>query len=224
MIYEIFRIIGVTLGYPLQWLFFKRKTYYENGKKPNLKKGGKVLVANHYNMLDYVLDCFIVYPRKLYAVASEMPFKSKITRFGMKFFGAIEANRETRNMKFIKESAEVVRQGYLLYITPEGRNTPDGNLQPFHPSYVLIAHRANAPIVLAISDGNYGFFKRLRVILSEEIKVSDFIDPNKRTPTKAELLAVNEFVENKAKQLRQELEIRKEAEKNKRKKRAGDKK
>ena len=223
VIYEFFRLLGVTLGYPLQWLFFKRKTYYENGKKTSLKKGGKLLVINHYNMLDYVMNCFTVYPRKLYAVASEMPFRSKLARFGMKFFGAIEANRETRNMKFIKDGAEVIKQGYLLYITPEGHNTPDGNMQPFHPSYVLIAHRANAPIVLIISDGNYGFFKRVRVMISEEINVSDFIDPNKKTPTKAEILAFNEYVQNKALKLREEIEIRKAQEKQKRKKRGGEK-
>ena len=218
MIYEIFRVIGVILGYPLQLLFFKRKTYYENKKKTNLLKGGKLIVSNHYNMFDYVMDCFVVFPRKLYAVASEMPFKSKITRFGMKFFGTVQANRETRSMSFINESAELIRKGHLVQIFPEGRNTPDGTLQPFHRSYVLIAHRANAPIVPVVSDGNYGLFKRVRVYVGEEIHVSDFIDPNKKTPNKAELEAVNDYVFQKVAQLRQELENKKK------KKRGGEEK
>ena len=54
MLYEIFRVFGVIMGYPLQFLFFKRKTYYENKEKTNLKTGGKLIVANHYNMFDYV--------------------------------------------------------------------------------------------------------------------------------------------------------------------------
>ena len=218
MIYEIFRVIGVILGYPLQLFFFKRKTYYENKKKTNLLKGGKLIVSNHYNMFDYVMDCFVVFPRKLYAVASEMPFKSKITRFGMKFFGTVQANRETRSMSFINESAELIRKGHLVQIFPEGRNTPDGTLQPFHRSYVLIAHRANAPIVPVVSDGNYGLFKRVRVYVGEEIHVSDFIDPNKKTPNKAELEAVNDYVFQKVAQLRQELENKKK------KKRGGEEK
>ena len=162
MIYEIFRVIGVILGYPLQLLFFKRKTFYVDKKNTNLKKGGKLIVSNHYNMLDYVLTCFVVAPRKLNAVASEMPFKSKITRFGMKFFGAIEANRETRSMKFVDICADVLKRGELVQIFPEGKNTPDGKIHEFKPSYTLIAHRANVPIVLIISDGNYGLFKRTK--------------------------------------------------------------
>ena len=84
MIYEICRIIGIITGFPFQLLFFKRKTYYVDKKNTNLKKGGKLIVSNHYNMFDYVNVCFIVAPRKLNVVASEMPFKNKLLRFGMK--------------------------------------------------------------------------------------------------------------------------------------------
>lgn len=210
MLYEIFRVIGVVLGYPLQLLFFKRKTYYENKKKTNLLKGGKLIVSNHYNLFDYVLTCFIVFPRKLYAVTSEHPFKSKIARFGMKFFGTIQANRETRNMSFINESAEVIKKGKLVQIFPEGRNTPDGKIHPFFRGYVLIAHRAKAPIVPIVTDGNYGPFKRVTVYIGEEINVSDFIDPNKENPNKKEVEAVNEYVYQKVLELRQKIEDNKQ--------------
>ena len=193
MIYEIFRVIGVILGYPLLVLFFKKKTYYVDKENTNLKKGGKLIVSNHYNMLDYVFACYLVALRKLNVVASEMPFKSKITRFGMKFFGAIEANRETRNMRFVDVCADVLKSGQLVQIFPEGKNTPDGKIHEFKPSYTLIAHRANVPIVLVITDGNYGLFKRTSVIISEEIDVSKFINPNSKITSKEELL---NFVKN----------------------------
>ena len=207
MIYEIFRVLGIIIGYPLQLLFFKRKTYYVDKKNTNLKKGGKLIVSNHYNMLDYVLTCFVVAPRKLNAVASEMPFKSKITRFGMKFFGAIEANRETRSMKFVDICADVLKRGQLVQIFPEGKNTPDGKIHEFKPSYTLIAHRANVPIVLIISDGNYGLFKRTSVIISEEIDVSKFINPSSKITTKEERTNLNNYVYKRALELREELEV-----------------
>lgn len=207
MIYEIFRVIGVILGYPLLVLFFKKKTYYVDKKNTNLKKGGKLIVSNHYNMLDYVFTCYLVAPRKLNAVASEMPFKSKITRFGMKFFGAIEANRETKNMKFVDICANVLKSGQLVQIFPEGRNTPDGKIHEFKPSYTLIAHRANVPIVLVITDGNYGLFKRTSVIISEEIDVSKFINPDSKITTKEERTNLNNYIYKRALELREELEV-----------------
>lgn len=207
--YEFFRILGVFVGYPLQLLFFKRKTYYENKKKTKLRKGGKLIVCNHYNMFDYVLGCFIVFPRKLYAVAAEFAFKHSLTRFGMKFFGTVKVDRVSRSMSFINKSADLIKKGRLVQIFPEGHNTPDGNLHPFHPAYVLIAHRANAPIVPIVTDGNYGVFKRVRVYIGEEIRVADYIDPNKKTPSKAEILAVNEVVFHKVAELRAKIEEKK---------------
>ena len=207
MIYDIFRIIGLITGYPFQLLFFKRKTYYVDKKNTHLFRGGKLIVSNHFSMLDYVLTSFVVFPRKLNVVASEMPFKNKLLRFGMKFFGAIEANRETKNMSFINKCADVLKKGQLVQIYPEGQNTPDGKIHEFKPSYTLIAHRANVPIVLIISDGNYGIFKRTSVIISEEIDVSTFIDVNAKTTKKEERLALNNYIHKRALELREELEV-----------------
>ena len=207
MFYEIFRIIGLVTGYPIQLLFFKRKTYYVDKKNTQLLKGGKLIVSNHFGMLDYVLTSFVVFPRKLNVVASEMPFKSKLLRFGMKFFGAIEANRETKNMSFINKCADVLKRGQLVQIYPEGKNTPDGKIHEFKASYTLIAHRANVPIVLVITDGNYGLFKKTSVIVSEEIDVSKFMDVNSKTTKKEDRERLNNYIYTRALELRAELEL-----------------
>lgn len=208
MIYQVFRVLGLILGYPLQLLFFKRKTYYANKKSTHIHRGGKLIITNHFNMLDYVMSCFIVFPRKLTAVASEMPFKSRITRFGMRFFGAIEANRETRSMKFMDEAAAVIRKGGLVQIFPEGKNTPDGNIHSFKQSYLVIAHRARAPIIPIVTDGNYGLFRRAHVIIGREIDVSPFFAGER--PTREELCRANEAVHEEVLALRAELEERKQ--------------
>ena len=206
MFYEIFRIIGLITGYPFQLLFFKRKTYYVDKKNTHLFKGGKLIVSNHFSMFDYVLTSFIVFPRKLNVVASEIPFKNKLLKFGMKFFGVIEANRETKNMSFINKCANVLKKGQLVQIYPEGKNSPDGKIHEFKASYTLIAHRANVPIVLVITDGNYGLFKRTNVIISEEIDVSKFMDVNSKTTKKEDRERLNNYIHTRALELRAELE------------------
>ncbi|MBP3503772.1 MAG: 1-acyl-sn-glycerol-3-phosphate acyltransferase [Bacilli bacterium] len=206
MFYEIFRIIGLITGYPFQLLFFKRKTYYVDKKNTHIFKGGKLIVSNHFSMFDYVLTSFIVFPRKLNVVASEIPFKNKLLKFGMKFFGVIEANRETKNMSFINKCANVLKKGQLVQIYPEGKNSPDGKIHEFKASYTLIAHRANVPIVLVITDGNYGLSKRTSVIISEEIDVSKFMDINSKTTKKEDRERLNNYIHTRALELRAELE------------------
>ena len=135
-----------------------------------------------------------------------MPFKNKFLKFGMKFFGAIEANRETKNMSFIDKSVDDLKKGKLVQIYPEGRNSPDGKMHAFKPSYTVIAHRANVPIILIITDGNYGIFKRTSVLISEEIDISEFIDKNSKITKKEDRNRLNEFIHNKALQMREDLE------------------
>ena len=217
--YDFFRWLAIILGYPLQLIFFKRRTYYEdNIKRKSWKKGGALIISNHYNVLDYILNMFLVLPRKLNVVSSEMPYQNKFLSFGMKFFGGIQANRITRDMSFIAKSAEVIERGQLVQIYPEGRNTPDGNIHPFKRSYIVIAHRANAPIIPIVTDGNYGFFKRASVIVGNPINVSDYVTSTDPMPSKEELIKVNEIIFNKVLELRQQLEELKSLKKSKHKK------
>lgn len=212
--YDFFRVIGIIFGYPAQWLFFKRKTYYEdNAKRKPWRKGGALVISNHYNVFDYVMNTFVVFPRKLNVVVSELAYKNKLIAFGMRFFGGIQANRITRDMSFMQKSADVIKKGQLVQIFPEGRNTDDGNLQPFKRSYIVIAHRAKAPIIPIVSDGNYGIFKRASVIVGNPIYVSDYITSCEPMPTKEELNKTNEVIYNKVLELRQQLEEMKVASK-----------
>ena len=206
MFFEIFRIFGLITGWPLQWLFFKRKVYYEDEScKKSLKKGGKLVITNHYSVVDYVTSCFLVCPRKLWAVTSEIPYKSRLLRFGMKFFGTIQANRITRNMKFIDESAEILKKGKLVQIFPEGRNTPDGKIHDFKRSYIVIAHRAGVPIVPVITDGNYGLFTRNRMMIGKEIDLSTWITSTDRMPPREQIEQANEYIFQTVLRLREEL-------------------
>ena len=205
--YDLFRWLAIIFGYPLQLIFFKRKIYYEdNVKKKKWKKGGALIISNHYNVMDYFLNMFLVLPRKLNVVTSEMPYQNKFLAFGMKFVGGIQANRITRDMGFMSKSAEVIQKGQLVQIYPEGRNTPDGNIHPFKKSYIVIAHRAKAPIIPVVTDGNYGIFKRASVLVGRPINVSDYITSTGPMPTKEELNTVNDIVFNKVLDLRQQLE------------------
>lgn len=214
MFYEFFRWVAIITCYPFQLCLFTRKTYYEDGaRRRPWKKGGALVISNHFNFLDYLMNMFVVLPRKLYPVTSEEPFGSKLLTFGMRFFGAIKADRVKKDMRFMDECADLIRRGRLVQIFPEGRNTPDGRIHEFKKSYIVIAHRANCPIIPIVTDGCYGFFKRARIIVGKEIYPSDYITSTGRTPTRQELNAANDAIFHHVLWLREELERRKTAEK-----------
>ncbi len=214
IIYDIFRVIGIVTGYPFKWLFFKNKIYYESDATPRRIKGGALVISNHFNPLDFVMNVFVFFPRKLYVVASEHAFKNALLRFGMKFWGGIQANRVTKSMQFITQSIREIKKGHLVQIFPEGHNTDDGTIKPFYPSYIFIALKANAPIVPCITDGNYGIFKRVHLIMGDPIDLHAHISGPKAT--KEDIACLNDMVYNKVLELRKELDARIAAERKER--------
>lgn len=213
MFYEIFRWLGVISGYPFYWLFFKRKIYLENDKVRRRFKGGALIISNHFSPWDYVLNVFLFFPRKLYVVASEDAFRNPFFREGMKFWGGIQANRVTKNMRFVIQSVREIKKGHIVQIFPEGHNTDDGTIKPFYPSYIAIALKSNAQILPVITDGNYGIFKRVHIIFGETIDLSNYISSEKVTRTDVDRL--NDIVYQKVLELRRELDLRIEADRNK---------
>lgn len=210
------RWIGVITGYPFKWLFFKTKIYYENERATRRIKGGALVISNHFSPLDYVQNVFVFFPRKLYVVSTEEPFKNPIVKFAfIKFWGGIEANRTTMSMRFVSQSIKELKKGNLVQIFPEGHNTDDGTIKSFYPSYLLIAYRGNVPMIPVVTDGEYGFTKRAHLMVGEPIHLSDYLPEKART---SDIEGVNDIIRQKILDLRVELDKRIESDKRGKKK------
>lgn len=216
IIREFFRWLALITGWPAQLIVFKRKTYYENkDSQSRFVKGGALIISNHYSVFDFFVNLFLFPFRKLYVVYwSQGGLRGeKIIRWGMRFFGGIPSNRESMSMRFIDDSVKHLERGKLVQIYPEAHITDDGEMHPFKPSYLLIALRAGVPIIPVITDGNYGLFRRVHLIIGEKIILSE--DEISEDPTREELEALNDKIYQKCLRLKQELEARIENDKRK---------
>ena len=222
ILFDIFRWFAIIQGFWLYWLFFKRKTYYEDGdprRKSRRFKGAKLIISNHYCVLDFMLNMFLVLPRKLWVVASEHAYRNKLQGFGMRFFGGIPCDRRIRSMRFMERSVEVLKRGGLVQIFPEGKNTDDGLIGPFYASYIVIAHRVGVPIVPIVTDGNYGFRRRAHVLVGNEIDLKDYITATGPIIPRDQLESADEAIRSKVLALKADLDARVAAEKSKKSKR-----
>ena len=222
ILFDIFRWFAIIQGFWRFWLFFKRKTFYEDGnprRKSRRFKGPKLIISNHYCVLDFMLNMFLVLPRKLWVVASEHAYRNKLQGFGMRFFGGIPCDRRIRSMRFMERSVEVLKRGGLVQIFPEGKNTDDGLIGPFYASYIVIAHRAGVPIIPIMTDGNYGFFKRTHVLVGNEIDLKDYITAEGPIIPRDQLESANEAIRDRVLALKADLDARVAAEKSKKSKR-----
>lgn len=220
-IYEFFRWKGLLLFWPLHVLFFKRKIYYEDRASQGRKlKGGALVISNHFHAFDFMMNVTLFPFRKLGVVIGEMAWHRKFLVFGMKCFGGIKSDRDVMSMRFIDESVEVLEKGGLVQIFPEAHFTENGEMQDFKPSYILIALRADVPIVPVMLDGSYGWRKRSHCIIGKKIYLSDYC--TSLNPTREEIQELNRIVQDKAFALKADLDARIAADRTKKHTKKGD--
>ena len=212
---ELMRWFMLVTGFPIYALFFKTKVYYEDETRENKRiKGAALIVSNHYSGLDYMITLFHYFGRKVYVVMLEYIFKrSAFLRHAISIIGGIRADRDVMGMRFMDEAVACLRRGKLVQIYPEAHNTTDGLIHDFKRSYVLIALRADVPIVPIAVDGNYGLFKKAHAIIGRSIRLSDYVGASE--PTREQIEELNEMVRTKVIALRSQLSRRIEEDKRK---------
>jgi 1-acyl-sn-glycerol-3-phosphate acyltransferase len=127
-------------------------------------EGPAVLVANHVSFVDWLIFA-AVSPRPVRFVMIRDYFELPVVHF--LFRGAkvipIASGRvdpELRQRAYDRIAGEL-EDGELVFIFPEGRITPDGELQPFRPGIERLVERTPVPVVPMAVIGLWGsFFSR----------------------------------------------------------------
>ena len=208
MFYSIFAWFVKITAFPIYFLIFRPKIYYQNKKKQSRKiKGKAVVLSNHTSVWDFAMMLFLFPGRLLRCVVAEILY----TRFALKPFlcmmGAIKVDRNTQDYSFIAKSVEILNKGGVIEIYPEGR-LPDreGDVPPlpFKPSAVYIALESGAPIIPVYSNGKYFTKARMRALIGEPIDVRDIYDES--LSEKENIEKINTFLRERIIQLGYELE------------------
>ena len=130
--------------------------------------------------------------------------KSKFFAFLLNSWGGIKVERDERDFSFVNESIEVLDKGGSVGIFPEGRLPINGKPWPFTTSAAFIAMHSDAPIVPIYTDGNYGLFKRAKVVVGTPIDIHEYC--TQKNPNEAEIKRLTEMLQSKVEELKEFLE------------------
>ncbi len=140
--------------------------------------GPAVLVCNHVSFVDAIL-MKAASPRPIYFVMDHRIFRIPVLGALFKLAKAIPVASRTDDPaayeKAFERAAQVLRDGDLLAIFPEGGITRDGTLQPFKGGIMKILERAQqdgvAPPVIPMALTNLwgSFFSRIEQVDGERV-------------------------------------------------------
>ncbi len=189
------------------YIFFKPKVYLLNKNcSRNLKKPS-ILMSNHTSLLDFVLYLAVFPFRSIRFLMAEVLYnKGKLFSLFLNKIGGIKVDRDMHNFDFITECLETLDKKGIIGVFPQGRLPVNGQIFPFKSGISFIASKTDAPIIPVYTDGNYGIFKRARVMIGEEIYIGNMLSCSK--PSAAELDEITKLLQEKTYQLKDELEKR----------------
>ena len=159
------------------WLLCVRtKVYYEDDKKQSKKiKGKAIIIANHRSPLDGYAIAQKYFTRKIYYVIADF-FKDKLKFLAplVRFSGGIIVDRENFSFDFFEESKRLLYKDKAVLLFPEGRISLEYEPARFVYSYIALAIQSGAKIIPIASDFNYGFLKRVHIIIGNSIDLSQY--------------------------------------------------
>jgi len=146
----------------------------------NIPKGGAAIVAaNHVSFLD-PLVLGVGPTRQIHFMADIHFFRLPLLGCLMRESGAFSVDPKRGDRDALSEGIEVLKDGHVLGIFPEGARSTDGQLQRFKGGVAMMAVRAGVPVVPTSISGAFDAWPRHRLLPRPrkiEVRYHPPIDP-----------------------------------------------
>lgn len=161
------QIIVRIILQPLFWLFYWPKP--KNWRYLN-KSGPVIYMSNHKRWFD-VFIIILSSMRVVYILGKQELFENKLFGAVLRGLNAFPVSRGTADVSAIKQSINILKEGKVLLIFPEGTRTKGEELNTMHDGVSLIALKSKASIVPINIQNDYDFFHHAKVTIGEPIDI-----------------------------------------------------
>lgn len=125
-------------------------------------KGPAIIIFNHTNFLEVPLIYTHLIPRPVVGLAKAESWKIPLYGFLARQWGAIPIKRGTAAMSSFKKISEVMKQGKILVLSPEGSRNITGILKKAYPGIITMAIQNNVPIIPVAHYGSENFWANMK--------------------------------------------------------------
>lgn len=136
-------------------------------------QGGVILCSNHISNLD---PPFIAAPlkRQVMFMAKEELFRVPVISYFVKQFGAFPVKRGMGDRGALKKALQILQEGNVLGIFPEGTRSKTGKLGKPFPGAALFALKSEAAVIPVAIVGNWKPFTKMKVVYGKPIDFAGF--------------------------------------------------
>ncbi|MBQ8495151.1 MAG: 1-acyl-sn-glycerol-3-phosphate acyltransferase [Clostridia bacterium] len=140
-------------------------------------EGGAVLCSNHLSMVDPVHLILAQKKRYIYFMAKKELFPNAFAKWLFHdILGAFAVDRQGNDKEAVAHAIDLVKNGELMGIFPEGTRSKDGKLGRGKAGAVMIASRTNAPVIpccVLRKDNKLRLFSRTTVVYGKPMSLEE---------------------------------------------------
>lgn len=132
----------------------KNKPRYETKEQLDLGEP-YIILSNHPSFYDGYYLCKTLEPIKPAFVLNRYYFKTKFSRFLFSKMGTIPKKLFSQDIETIKKSMRTIKDGYSLYMCPEGRLSVDGTNYEVSIETAKFIKQNKVPVIIISFKGSY---------------------------------------------------------------------
>ena len=164
--YFLYDFAKVTGALPA-WLFWRPKVHRPFGKE-KLPGGPVIVISNHNAFTNPVVLLLTVRKRHLNFMATTELGKAAAGRFVFRHFHLIPVDKDNFSMDTYYSLMDNLKQGNGAVIFPEGFvDTSEDTVHPFRDGAMLMALKANVPVLPVYIAKRTSAFRRQHVIIGK---------------------------------------------------------
>lgn len=132
-----------------------------------------ILLANHISAWDPITVARYYTISEVHFMGKESLFKVKPLAWLLRKLHAFPVNRGESDMAALRQSMQVLGEGHVLGIFPEGHRQQGDRVRFIETGVAVIALRSDVPLVPMLITGKYRLFGRPRLVVGEPIPLDD---------------------------------------------------
>lgn len=168
-LYEVGRVlawVAVRLFIPVR---------YHGQEKLRGRKGPFVLISNHQHALDPVVLALCVREQCVFLAKKELAANGFL-RWMFRQLHCIMVDRHNSDMEAMRACMQVIRDGRVLVIFPEGTRHHEGQMEQIENGTSLIVLRGGVPLIPVYIDRPLKLFRRCNAWVGEPIGYGDLLE------------------------------------------------
>lgn len=156
-------------------------------------QGAAIMVSNHLSMIDPIL-VMASFPRQVCFMTKIEAYRAFPLRLMAPLAGAFPVRRGKPDRVALRRAEEVLRDGHILGIYPEGHRSETHQIQDARTGVVFLALRTGAPILPVATWGTEGVFSRrfpyyrrvpVYLAVGEPFRLEDLVDDVRKVDKQA---------------------------------------